>query len=414
MRPVLRHAPEAMRFFDGYRRDDGRVGTRNYVAVVSTVNCSASVSQFVKQRFRDVQRDYPNVDGVIAITHKSGCGMEELGEDHQALERVLAGYARHPNVAAYVLIGLGCEVNQAAMMVERQGLRLPLAPDNRPPIVTIQESGGIRKTVERAVAEVARAAASSERGAPHPAARLRDHARHQLRRLGRQLRDHRQPRARLGGRRAGALRRHRRAGGDARDLRRRAPADAARDQQRASPSKLIDRYKWWEWYCRGIAKMDNNPAPGNKAGGLTTIFEKSLGGGRQGRHDAADGRLPLRRAASPRRGLRLHGHAGPRSRVDHGPGGGRLQRHLLHHRPRLGLRLQAGALDQARHQLAGLSPDGRGHGHQLRRRPRRRSAARPWAGRSSRRWSRSPRGRRRRASSPASARRSSRPGSSAR
>ena len=119
-------------------------------------NCSASVSQFVKQRFADVQRDYPNVDGVIAITHKSGCALEEGGEDHLALQRVLAGYARHANVAAYVVIGLGCEVNQAQVMVERQGLRLPIVPDGRPPIVTIQESGGIKKAVERAVGEVAR------------------------------------------------------------------------------------------------------------------------------------------------------------------------------------------------------------------------------------------------------------------
>ena len=115
--------------------------------------------------------------------------------------------------------------------------------------------------------------------------------------------------------------------------------------------KLIDRYKWWEWYCRGIEAMDNNPAPGNKAGGITTVFEKSLGGVTKGGTTPMHGRLPVRRADHHAR-LRVHGHAGPRSRVDHGAGGRRLQRHLLHHRPRLGVRLQAGALDQARHQLA--------------------------------------------------------------
>ena len=108
-----------MRYFDGYKREDGRVGTRNYVAIISGVNCSASVSQFVKDRFRDVQKDFPNVDGVLAITHKSGCGTKLFGEDHMALQRVLAGYAKHPNVAAYILVGLGCEVNQAAVMVEQ-------------------------------------------------------------------------------------------------------------------------------------------------------------------------------------------------------------------------------------------------------------------------------------------------------
>src|SRR5262245_8802818 len=115
VRPVDRYAPDQMRFFDGFKRDDGRVGTRNYVAVISGVNCSASVSQIVKTRFRDVSREYANIDGVIAVTHKSGCGTKLFGEDHLALQRVLAGYAKHPNVAAYILIGLGCEVNQAAV-----------------------------------------------------------------------------------------------------------------------------------------------------------------------------------------------------------------------------------------------------------------------------------------------------------
>src|SRR5262249_39333859 len=145
-------APE--RSFDGYLRPDGRVGTRNYVAVLSTVNCSASVCRFVRDRFRDVSRDFPNVDGVIALTHKGGCGHVAGGDDQALLERVLAGYARHPNVAAYVIVGLGCEVVQAAPMVERHGLTL-LSGDG-PPVLAIQDEGGVRKTVEAAVAAVAR------------------------------------------------------------------------------------------------------------------------------------------------------------------------------------------------------------------------------------------------------------------
>jgi len=277
VRPVEFYPPAAMRYFEGFKRPDGRVGTRNYVAIVSTVNCSASVSQFVKQRFADVSRDYPNVDGVIAITHKSGCAIEEGGEDHLALQRVLAGYARHANVAAYVVIGLGCEVNQAQVMVERQGLRLPLVPDGRPPIVTIQESGGIRKAVERAVGEVAR-----------------------LLPLANQAKRTRQPVSeitiatncggsdgnsgitanpalgwavdelvRYGG--TGVLAETPETYGAEHLLVRRAVSPEV-------GQKLLDRYKWWEWYCRGIEKMDNNPAPGNKAGGITTVLEKSLGG----------------------------------------------------------------------------------------------------------------------------------------
>src|SRR5256712_6351709 len=156
VRSVAFYPPEQMRTFDGYKREDGRVGTRNYVAIISGVNCSASVSEFVKGRFGDAQRDYPNVDGVIAVTHKSGCGTKLFGEDHLALQRVLAGYAKHPNVAAYILIGLGCEVNQAAVMVERQRMAAPGYPERKPFIVNIQEAGGVRKTVERAAAEVAK------------------------------------------------------------------------------------------------------------------------------------------------------------------------------------------------------------------------------------------------------------------
>src|SRR6266540_3909784 len=119
VKPVDYYPPSEMRFFDGYRREDGRVGTRNYVAIISGVNCSASVSQFVKEKFRDVQKNYPNV-------------------------------------AAYILIGLGCEVNQAAVMVDKQRMAAPGHPERKPMIINIQEAGGIRKTVEKAAAEVAK------------------------------------------------------------------------------------------------------------------------------------------------------------------------------------------------------------------------------------------------------------------
>ena len=199
MKPVEFYPPSSMRYFDGFQREDGRVGTRNYVAIISGVNCSASVSQFVKDRFRDVQREYPNIDGVLAITHKSGCGTKLFGEDHMALQRVLAGYAKHPNVAAYILIGLGCEVNQAAVMVERQKMSVPGYPERKPFLVNIQEAGGIRRTVERATAEVARLLplANEARRTKQPVSELGP--RDQLRRVRRQLGDHRQPRPRVGG-----------------------------------------------------------------------------------------------------------------------------------------------------------------------------------------------------------------------
>ncbi|HEX7125399.1 MAG TPA: altronate dehydratase family protein [Thermodesulfobacteriota bacterium] len=277
VRPVDYYPPDRMRYFDGYRRDDGRVGTRNYVAIVSAVNCSASVSQFVKERFRDVRKDYPNIDGVLAITHKSGCGTERGGEDHMALQRVLAGYAKHPNVAAYILIGLGCEVNQAAEMVERQKMAAPGHPERKPLIINIQEAGGIRRTVERATAEVAKLLpmANDVRRTRQPISEIvlatncggsdgnsgitANPA------LGWAVDEL----VRYGG--TGVLAETPEIYGAEHLLIRRAVSNSV-------AQKLLDRYRWWEWYCRGIEKMDNNPAPGNKAGGLTTVFEKSLGG----------------------------------------------------------------------------------------------------------------------------------------
>src|SRR5437870_4686896 len=124
--------PAEPRYFQGYDRGDGRYGTRNYIAVISTVNCSASTSKYISEKFRasGLQGQYPNVDGVVAITHKAGCAMQYGGPDHNQLDRTLAGFAKHPNVAAYLLIGLGCETGQAIHLIENQKLMqlLPSPP----------------------------------------------------------------------------------------------------------------------------------------------------------------------------------------------------------------------------------------------------------------------------------------------
>src|SRR5215510_214434 len=277
VQPVTMYPPTEMRYFDGYKREDGRVGTRNYVAIISGVNCSASVSQFVKDKFRDVQRDYPNVDGVIAVTHKSGCGTKLFGEDHQALQRVLAGYAKHPNVSAYIVIGLGCEVNQAVVMIDRQKMSVPGHPERKPFLVNIQEAGGIRKTVERAAAEVAKLLpiANEVRRTAQPISEITlatncggSDANSGITAnpaLGWAVDEL----VNYGG--TGVLAETPEIYGAEHLLIRRAINEGV-------AKKLVDRYRWWEWYCRGIEAMDNNPAPGNKAGGITTVFEKSLGG----------------------------------------------------------------------------------------------------------------------------------------
>jgi len=271
VRPVDYYPADQMRYFDGFKRADGRVGTRNYVAVISTVNCSASVCQFIRERFRDVRRAFPHVDGVIAITHKSGCGTKLFGEDHEALMRVLGGYARHPNVGAYVLIGLGCEVNQTLPFIERQKLR-------RPPVLSIQEQGGVRKTVEAGIkaVEAILPVADEARRTRQPLAQIvlatncggsdgnsgitANPA------LGWAVDEL----VRYGG--TGVLAETSEIYGAEHLLIRRSVNEGV-------AKKLIDRFKWWEYYCRVLgAEMDNNPAPGNKAGGLTTVYEKSLGG----------------------------------------------------------------------------------------------------------------------------------------
>src|SRR5881275_2208225 len=140
----------------GYDRGDGRYGTRNYIAILSTVNCSASTSKYISERFRasDLLKQYPNVDGVVAITHKAGCAMQYDGPDHIQLDRTLAGFARHANVAAYILVGLGCETGQAIHLIENEGLIQLGRTTNKPLVLSIQECGGIAKTVEAGVRAV--------------------------------------------------------------------------------------------------------------------------------------------------------------------------------------------------------------------------------------------------------------------
>src|SRR3989475_9158978 len=200
-----------------------------------------------------------------------------IGEDHLALQRVLAGYAKHPNVAAYILVGLGCETNQAAVMVERQRMSAPGHPERKPFLVNIQEAGGIRKTVERAAQEVAKLLpfANEARRSRQPVSELvlatncggsdANSGMTANPALGWAVDEL----VRYGG--TGVLAETPEIYGAEHLLIRRAINEGV-------AKKLIDRYKWWEWYCRGIEAMDNNPAPGNKAGGITTVFEKSLGG----------------------------------------------------------------------------------------------------------------------------------------
>lgn len=278
-RPVAFYPPEEQRHFAGFARPDGRVGTRNYVAIISTVNCSASVSQFARDRLGDVTRDFPNVDGVIALTHASGCGQVSDGEDHRMLERVLAGYARHPNVAAYVVVGLGCEVNQAPALIERHKLSLSnLRAPAAPPLITIQQAGGVRKAVDATVDAVTKLLpqANAARRTQQPVSALvvatncggsdSNSGITANPALGWAVDEI----VRHGG--TGVLAETTEIYGAEHLLVRRARSHAV-------AQKLLARIAWWKAHlaARG-AEMNNNPAPGNKAGGLSTVLEKSLGG----------------------------------------------------------------------------------------------------------------------------------------
>jgi altronate hydrolase len=267
------------RFFMGYDRGDGRFGTRNYIAIVSTVNCSASTSKYISERIKaaDLLRDYPNVDGVVAITHKAGCAMQYDGPDHNQLDRTLAGFAKHPNVAAYILVGLGCETGQAIHLIEHQGLIQLNGSRSKPHVITVQECGGIRKTVDAGVQLIAEMLpeVNDFKRTKLPANKII---------LG----------TNCGGSDGNSGVTANPALGVASDLLV-AQGGASiigetpeiygaehlltrRAISRTVGEKLVERIKWWEWYT-GIfgAEINNNPSPGNKDGGLTTIYEKSLG-----------------------------------------------------------------------------------------------------------------------------------------
>lgn len=275
-------APAAERTFMGYRRANGSAGTRNYIAVISTVNCSATTAKYVAQELsRTDLSQYPNIDGIVPLVHRTGCALEFNGEDHRQLNRTLAGFARHPNVAACLILGLGCETNQASLVQLDHGLiQLQGAePDqqNQPLVMNIQEEGGVRRTVQRAVSVLRDLlpVANDVSRVPIP-----------LRELKVALE--------CGGSDGNSGITANPAVGVASDLLVAHGATSILSEvpemygaehlltrraiSREVGEALLERIRWWEDYAaRHQASIDNNPSVGNKNGGLTTIFEKSLG-----------------------------------------------------------------------------------------------------------------------------------------
>ncbi|MFT3954023.1 MAG: altronate dehydratase family protein [Piscinibacter sp.] len=264
--------------FMGIVRPDGRVATRNYLGVLTSVNCSATAARAIADHFRrDINpralERFPNVDGVVALTHGAGCATASDGEPLQILRRTLGGYARHANFAGVLMVGLGCETNQIDGLLAQEGLQEGAQLQT----FSIQDSGGTKKTVAKGIelVEWMLEEANRVQRVPVPAS----HITVGLQCGGSDGYSGISANPALGA----AVDRLVRHGGTAilsespevyggeHLLTRRAVSQQVAD-------KLIARLKWWEDYTsRNGGEMDNNPSAGNKAGGLTTILEKSLG-----------------------------------------------------------------------------------------------------------------------------------------
>ena len=263
--------------FQGIRRPDGKVATRNYIGILTSVNCSAHVAGVVADMFKrnpmtgaDPLSDYPNVDGVVALTHKTGCGMTQ-DEPLRVLRRTLAGYARHPNFSHVIVLGLGCEVNQIGGLMEEQRLA------GRLKALDIQTVGGSRKTVAAGVEFVkdVLAEANNVTRVTVPASELTV----ALQCGGSDGYSGVSANPALGAA-SDLLVRH---GGSV--ILSETPETYGAEHlltrraiSKEVGEKLVGLMRWWEDYTRQEgAEMNANPSPGNKAGGLTTILEKSLG-----------------------------------------------------------------------------------------------------------------------------------------
>tara|TARA_B100000768_G_scaffold105599_1_gene98047 strand:- start:3271 stop:4779 length:1509 start_codon:yes stop_codon:yes gene_type:complete len=277
LRPMLPAAKQDI--FMGFRRENGKVGTRNYIAIITSVNCSATAARMIADHFTPkVLVDYPNVDGVAAFVHGTGCGMADSGDGFEALQRVMWGYAKHPNHAGVLMVGLGCEMNQIDWLLEAYGLKQSITFQT----MNIQKVAGLRLTVELGIKKIMEMLPIANQATREecPASEL-------------------MVALQCGGSDAWSGVTANPALGYACDLLTAQGATGVlaetpeiygaehlltrRAVDQAVGDKLIGLIKWWEDYTtRNNGSMDNNPSPGNKMGGLTTILEKSLGAASKG------------------------------------------------------------------------------------------------------------------------------------
>tara|TARA_Y100000389_G_scaffold68797_1_gene65319 strand:- start:2202 stop:3743 length:1542 start_codon:yes stop_codon:yes gene_type:complete len=260
-------------FFNGILRDNGDVATRNYIGIVSTVNCSATVTKMIveKIKYSNILKDYPNIDGIVPITHSTGCGMNTVSEGMQIFQRTIDGFKNHPNFSHVFVIGLGCECAQVSLFDES------LKKHNRIHFLTIQDEGGTKKIVEKVLSQIKD---------------LLNEA-NDVKRTAQPV-NHLTLALQCGGSDGYSGITANPALGIAADLLVKKGGSSIlsetpeiygaehllinRANSQETADKLLKRIEWWKHYTSiNDSNMDNNPAPGNKRGGLTTILEKSLG-----------------------------------------------------------------------------------------------------------------------------------------
>lgn len=279
--------------FMGYVREDGQVATRNVIGIFITVNCSATVARKISRYFDEERMaQYPNVDAVVAFVHEQGCGMEMTGEPMDLLRRTLAGYIRHPNIAGALVVSLGCERNNLAQFFKEQGLQT----GKMLKALTMQEVGGTQAAVQQGIAVVREMLAQANQAVRSPCSA--EHLIVGLQCGGSDGFSGLSANPGLG-KAVDILVRH---GGTA--ILSETPEIfgvehtlTARARTPAVGQKLIDRIDWWLKYNEGRdTQINGRVSPGNNAGGLANILEKSLGGAKKA---GSTGMMDVYRYAEP-------------------------------------------------------------------------------------------------------------------
>ena len=260
-------------FFNGIMRDNGQVATRNYIGIISTVNCSATVTKMISEKIKqsNILEDFPNIDGIVPITHSTGCGMNTESEGMQIFQRTIDGFKNHPNFSHVFVLGLGCECAQVDIFKDN------VKQHDRIHFLTIQDEGGTKKIVDKVLSEIKNLLVVSNNIKREPLS---------VNNITLALQ--------CGGSDGYSGISANPALGVAADMLVKQGGSSIlsetpeiygaehllinRANKQETADKLIAKIKWWQHYTSiNNSSMDNNPAPGNKKGGLTTILEKSLG-----------------------------------------------------------------------------------------------------------------------------------------